>query len=900
MSKSGNISGSGTSRRIRSSGGDEISGGGKTVVQGAWFSGSPRAYETILVELSAALSTVTADDLESEIALWLEPLAQLFGAERCTVGEFTALPHAGFQMQWLVGKDPLPFISPDYSWVRTRLTAGQTVSISTLDELPAETTSTRQQLEESGVCYGLWVPIMDKDFAVGGIGLTAMSQEQHWSELVIQRCQVVGNLIGNAIVRRRKAREIEERSQFEDLITDFSTRFLNIDADIDSVTDDVLTDLGEFLGTDRVAYLKVDCKDNSLVPTRQWFAEGIAQDRSLQNVDVSARFPWLTSKIRATEPVAIDSMDQFPGEAMNERQYCESLGIRSFTMVPAMLGGETVAALALDSLNSSQIWTDRIINRLHIVAELIAGAQDRSRRQHEIEDLRRFERAISEVSTAFVNLPAEAVDDKIEDGLATMARALGAELMTLLQPYGHDDFRTTHEWTSEEFSGIGYKGAVVQEVFPWLADRLRRNETFAVSKLSDFPEEAAEERNALEQAGHQSAIFVPFGVRGELAGYVGVDGVGQARWSEEIAVQLKQLGEIFGEALNRRDAEFKLQSSLRKIESLKEQLQQENLYLREEVELSGRHGEIIGDSDSLRAALKKVEQVAMTDSTVLILGETGTGKELLARAIHNSSPRKDKVMVKVNCAALPSSLVEAELFGREKGAYTGALTKELGRFEIADGSTILLDEIGEMSLELQGKLLRVLQDGEFERLGSSKIVKVDVRVLAATNRDLAKAVENKEFREDLYYRLNVFPIVVPPLRDRVDDIPKLVWAFVQEFSATMGKTIESIPIAAMDSLKQYAWPGNVREVRNIIERAMIVSNGPTLEIELTGEASTPSGSEASSRCLADVEREHIRAVVESTVWRIRGSGGAAEILGLKATTLEARMKKLGLERSNVS
>ncbi len=305
------------------------------------------------------------------------------------------------------------------------------------------------------------------------------------------------------------------------------------------------------------------------------------------------------------------------------------------------------------------------------------------------------------------------------------------------------------------------------------------------------------------------------------------------------------------------------------------------------------YGEIIGDSASLRAALTKVEQVAMTDSTVLILGETGTGKELLARAIHNFSSRKDKVMVKVNCAALPSSLVEAELFGREKGAYTGALTRELGRFEIADGSTIFLDEIGELSLELQAKLLRVLQDGEFERLGSSKTRKADVRVLAATNRDLDKAVENKEFREDLFYRLNVFPIVVPPLRDRVEDIPKLVWTFVQEFSVAMGKTIESIPVTAMDSLKVYGWPGNVREVRNIVERAMIVSNGPTLEIDLPETAATTRN----SKRLADVEREHIQAVVKATGWRIRGVGGAAEILGLKATTLEARMKKLGLQRT---
>ena len=285
------------------------------------------------------------------------------------------------------------------------------------------------------------------------------------------------------------------------------------------------------------------------------------------------------------------------------------------------------------------------------------------------------------------------------------------------------------------------------------------------------------------------------------------------------------------------------------------------------------------------------------DDTGFVI-ETGTGKELLARAIHNISPHADKLMVTVNCAALPSSLVEAELFGREKGAYTGALSRELGRFEIADGSTILLDEIGELSLNLQAKLLRILQEGEFERLGSSTTRKVDVRVLASTNRDLTKAVENKEFRVDLFYRLNVFPIELPPLRNRIEDIPQLVWMFVQKFSETMGKTIETIPVDAMDSLKAYTWPGNVREVRNVVERAMIVNQGPILEIELPGDAVRSMRGAVASEKLVDVEREHIRAVIESTGWRIRGSGGAAEILGLKPTTLEARMKKLGLERSN--
>ena len=274
-----------------------------------------------------------------------------------------------------------------------------------------------------------------------------------------------------------------------------------------------------------------------------------------------------------------------------------------------------------------------------------------------------------------------------------------------------------------------------------------------------------------------------------------------------------------------KQAERKLQQALEEIAKLKDRLQAENVYLREEIKSENSHSEIIGQSAAIEQVLGLVEQVALTDSAVLLLGETGTGKELLARAIHRLSPRKDQPMVTVNCAALPSTLVESELFGSEEGAYTGALSKRIGRFEIADGSTIFLDEIGDLPADVQVKLLRVLQEGQFERLGSSQTIAVNVRIVAATNRDLAAAVEAGCFREDLYYRLNVFPISVPPLRERGEDIAALVWAFVEELGMKMGKSIESIPRRTMQELQAYPWPGNVRELRNVIERAMILSKG---------------------------------------------------------------------------
>jgi len=337
-----------------------------------------------------------------------------------------------------------------------------------------------------------------------------------------------------------------------------------------------------------------------------------------------------------------------------------------------------------------------------------------------------------------------------------------------------------------------------------------------------------------------------------------------------------------------------LERKLQEIEELKNRLEVENLYLKSEIELVTDHGNIVGSSKALREVLAQVEQVAPTDSTVLILGETGTGKELVARRIHELSPRAARPMIKVNCSALPASLVEAELFGREKGAYTGALSREPGRFELADGSTILLDEIGELPLELQAKLLRVLESGEFERVGSSRTQKVDLRVIASTNRDMEKAVREGTFRRDLYYRLAVFPIVVPPLRERREDVPLLVWHFIDTLAKRMGKSITTVSRSTMERLTAYHWPGNVRELRNVIERSLILSRGETLALSLDSGGSGDTG-DTGLLPMDELQRRHILRALEAAGGRIKGRGGAAEILGMKPSTLRSRMERLGID-----
>ena len=374
----------------------------------------------------------------------------------------------------------------------------------------------------------------------------------------------------------------------------------------------------------------------------------------------------------------------------------------------------------------------------------------------------------------------------------------------------------------------------------------------------------------------------PVPARGRL-GYVAPSDAGAATIGHVPFAELIQVQE-------------KLEEVLAENAELRERLQMEDLYLQEANLTASTFNDIVGQSEGLRRVFHKAEQVAPTDSNVLILGETGTGKELIARAIHSRSRRSDRPLVVVNCAALPSTLIESEFFGHEKGAFTGALTRKIGRFEVADGGTILLDEIGDLALDLQAKLLRVLQQGEFERIGSTTTMKVDVRVIAATNRRLEKEAASGVFRSDLYYRLSVFPIELPPLRERPDDISLLVWYFIAKSQRKLGKNITEVPRKTMEALTAYAWPGNIRELENVIERAVILSSGRTLRVdESFASVNAQRRTSAADKTLADVERAHILRVIEECGGHIKGNNNAAARLGLNPSTLRSRMKKLGIE-----
>jgi transcriptional regulator with GAF, ATPase, and Fis domain len=509
------------------------------------------------------------------------------------------------------------------------------------------------------------------------------------------------------------------------------------------------------------------------------------------------------------------------------------------------------------------------------------------------EELLAFERLLADLSARFTNLPGDQIETEIQIAQMSLREFLGFD-------------RSTFGEFQEDGSLVVLSSTAVGGVEPtplgqlppqltWFLGKLRAGETIVTPNAAvDLPPEAVAEAEYSRRTGLVSHVAIPLRISGRIIGAIAFAAFRETRaWPDDLIARLKLVGEVFAQAIARKREQEKLLGAMAEIKVLKERLEQENSYLKHAAQVRPPHG-LTSHSRRFLSVIEEIAQVAQTNSSVLLLGETGSGKEVLAQAIHDASARKARPMIKVNCAALPASLIESELFGREKGAFTGALARQPGRFEIADGSTIFLDEVGELPLELQPKLLRVLQEGEFERLGGTKTIRVDARVVAATNRPLAQAVKEGKFREDLFYRLDVFPIEVPPLRERREDIPLLSWTFVKEFSNSMGKQIDEIADESMSALHDYHWPGNIRELRNVIERAMILSHGPRLCIKLGNPTLRPVAVKAAAGSLDEAERAIILQAVEQCNWRIRGSNGAAALLDIKPTTLESRIKKLGL------
>ena len=509
-----------------------------------------------------------------------------------------------------------------------------------------------------------------------------------------------------------------------------------------------------------------------------------------------------------------------------------------------------------------------------------------------------FQRLIADIALHFAQSDSANPDDLIIGSLHQIGEALQQDHAVLWRKNaGESIANPTHFWVKPPLSSPPPALSIAS--IPYVVSKLEAGEAVWFRNVDDIPDEI--DRDTFRRQGLRSGAIVPLsnvGAPDVLSALAFSSATAEQEWVPAIIERLRLIAGVISQGLARRTSQVSLGIALGEIDRLRAKLADEPAEVRREMRTTKNASRIIvGESASVKRALTQVEQVAATPATVLLRGETGTGKEVFAQAIHDMSPRHQRPMVVVSCAAIPSALIESELFGRERGAYTGALSRQIGRFEAANQSTLFLDEIGELPMEMQVKLLRVLQDKTIERLGSTQPIKVDVRIITATHRDLEASVREGTFREDLFYRLNVFPVVVPPLRERIEDIPGLVWAFVDEFSRSFGKTIDSVPKQNLRDLESYPWPGNVRELRNVVERAVILCTGRQLTIPVPRQ---PAKMPQTAMTLEALEIEHIRKVLESTNWRVRGPGGAAERLGLKPTTLESRMARLGISRKRAA
>jgi formate hydrogenlyase transcriptional activator len=531
----------------------------------------------------------------------------------------------------------------------------------------------------------------------------------------------------------------------------------------------------------------------------------------------------------------------------------------------------------------------------HIAAQVAVAVdntinfENAERFQHEAERERDRLRILLEITNTLVS--ELDIRDLFPSIIACLRRAVPHEYSSLVLLVPGTDQLRLHARVFESSQEMMQEGATapIEESPAGKAVESRRAELFDAESLSRYRTPIIQR---LVAAGVRSVCCVPLITPTRVLGTLNAGSTRANAFGSADVDFLTQVGAQAAIAIENATA-------YQKIEELKEQLSKEKLYLEDEIRTDRNFGEIVGDNQSFKQVLDQVATVAATDATVLILGETGTGKELIARAIHELSGRRERTFVKLNCAAIPTGLLESELFGHEKGAFTGAIAQRVGRFELAHHGTLFLDEVGDIPLELQPKLLRALQEHEFERLGGTRTIKIDVRLVAATNRDLTQMISERQFRTDLYYRLSVFPVAIPPLRERVDDIPKLVRYFTQKFARRMNRPIETISQQTMDALMRYSWPGNVRELENLVERAVILSRGTALEIprsELQQGAEAPVGDSASPTTLEEAEREHIRRTLEQVNWVVGGANGAAAKLGMKRTTLQSKMKKLGIAR----
>ncbi len=813
-------------------------------------------FEMLLVDISTHFVNVPADRVDDSITDAQRRICKYFDLDRSALWQFSEKePGKAFLTHIHQGKKvPVPSAQIDarktFPWVLEQVQRQGIVVLSRLADLPPEADCDRESFQRWDVKSGVVLPLYIGGRVAGALSFARLQKEGDWPVHLVERFLNVAQVLANALVRKQAEESLLDRLEFESMLADISTNFVNLSAEkIDGEIEEAHRRVCECIGLDFSALWQVrkgTPRNYVLTHSYQRFEIPALPER----MTADEYFPWCLKLVGRGEVVDV-STEELPAEAVRDREVWRHYGIKSSLVIPLAAGeGPPIGAVSFNTIKEERSWPETLIKQLQLVAQIFTSALARK----------------------YADLKLRESEERLR--LATNAADEGLWDMEL---------DTNTVWASPK----------TRELFDVPLGGKLNYDSF-MNRI--HPEDRESVDLAVEQAVRSGANF---GIEYRI-----VLGDGSIRW---IAASGKRYqgsngasDRLMGVAIDiseRKHMQSMLEERLRQINELTSSLENENLYLREELTLERGFEKIIGESKAFKKVMIEANQVAATDATVLLLGETGTGKGLIATAIHKMSLRKDRPLVTVDCSALPKNLIESELFGREKGAFTGAHARQAGRFEVAEGGTILLDEIGEMPLELQSKLLRVLQEGEFTRLGSAKTVKANVRVIAATSRDLKQEVRKRRFREDLFYRLNVFPMSIPALRQRTDDIPLLAQFFTQKYAHKMGRSIDRIPRAAIRALLAYDWPGNVRELEHVIERSVIITSGHTLQIagQLKPDLPTDSNQDA-LKDLSTVEREHILTVLRETDWRIEGPNGAASVLRIHPSTLRFRIKKLGIHR----
>ncbi len=886
------------------------------------------SFAELITSNLARFTSGTAEDLDRHIETSLQEIAEFSGVDYAFIIR-TAPDLESWSVVYEWCSKGVPSLIERFqnvamgawSYNERVLLAGEVLQLNCLDDLPSDADSERKLIESVGFVSTLQVPTRRPGGQIGGcIALSSLSREVNWTDDDIARLRLVGEAIASVMERARVEKELRKnearfRATFEHAPTGIAN--LSVGARLLSANQRFCEMLGypveELVGGDYLRYVHPKDVDG----TRSLFERVVSKHSPIGAIEgrylrkdgkvVWGRMTLTLLKEEAGQSAVIIAAI----EDINARKQAEE----TFDAVPDLIfvtdqrgrivraNGATADRMGVAREQLIGRSCDEVLQDESTVGE---GGLDRS---VELRQSHRFETQsphlggdylvsrtplfdASGILTGVVYVARDVTDLRRSEAELRLAHRELEQRKALTVAASLDG---VWEWNAKseqvQYSDrfvelLGYETEEVPQCLEFFREILHPEDAASVWSVMDQHLEEGKPCDVSCRLRVKQGDYRWFRMRGQAQR----DEHGRAIW---------MAGSI-QDVHREKTAEAELRQALQEVKRLTDRLQAENVYLQQEINLSLGFDEIVGQSLPLRSVLMQVEHVADTDASVLLLGETGTGKELLARAIHERSSRKARPLVKVNLAALPSSLIESELFGHIKGSFTGAIADKVGRFQLADGGTMFLDEIGELDPELQTKLLRVLQEGEFEPIGSGATRRVDVRIVTATNRDLRAAMEQGDFRPDLYYRLAVFPIEVPPLRRRSDDIPLLTWHFVSKKQGRLGKTISRIPESVMRSLVEYDWPGNVRELENVIERAMILSAGPNLTLTETLQRRTDRGEAARKASRTELDRDRIVAALKACRWKVKGDGNAAERLGLKPSTLRYRMKVLGIERPQSS